>query len=69
AGFYSKPKEDETHLVCVSSEQGGLNWVAQGSNGCFYDPTDGSISNMWDPKEAGNSMGRYIFTGLWVVIS
>ena len=70
AGDYSKPSGDQTNLVCVSVGGGGLHWVAQGSDGNFYDPGDGSLNNKWNPKNANDNMGgNYQFSGLWMVIS
>lgn len=68
AGNYARPHLNETHVVCVSLANGGLHWVAQGSDGNFYDPGNGSLNNAWDPKQTGDQMGVYIFTGLWMVI-
>ncbi len=70
AGNYAPPGVNETHVVCVAVAGGGLHWLAQGSNGNFYDPADGSLNNVWAPINAGNPMGaNYHFTGLWMVIS
>jgi hypothetical protein len=70
AGAYVAPGLNQTHIVCVQVIGGGLHWVAQGSNGNFYDPADGSINNNWAPVNTGNAMGpNYTFSGLWMVIS
>jgi hypothetical protein len=70
AGAYAAPGLNQTHVVCVQVVGGGLHWVAQGSNGLFYDPADGSLNNNWAPVNTGDPMGpNYAFAGLWVVIS
>ena len=70
AGSYILPGPDATHLVCVEVSTGGLHWVAQGSNGDFYDPYDGSLNNLWEPVNTGDLMGpNYLFAGLWLVIT
>jgi hypothetical protein len=68
---YTAPEKGTTHVVCVAHENNPkvLHWVAQGSDGNFYDPHDGSINNDWTPKGPRSKMGNYIFTGLWMVIS
>lgn len=68
AGNYAAPGPAATHVVCVSVG-GGLHWVAQGSNGNFYDPANGTINNIWAPVNTGDLMGPYTFTGLWIVIT
>ena len=69
AGNYAPPGVNDTHVVCVATGGGGLHWVAQGSDGNFYDPGDGSVNNVWAPVNAGDAMGAYTFTGLWMVIN
>ena len=70
AGAYAAPGANETHVVCVQVNGGGLHWVAQGSDGQFYDPADGSLNNAWAPVNTGDAMGaNYTFSGLWMVIS
>lgn len=70
AGAYAAPGPNQTHIVCVQIPLGGLHWVAQGSDGNFYDPADGSINNNWAPVNTGDAMGaNYIFAGLWMVIN
>ncbi|AUP80213.1 hypothetical protein [Flavivirga eckloniae] len=70
AGDYAAPGAGQTHAVCVQVNGGGLHWVAQGSDGQFYDPDDGSLNNNWEPVHTGDPMGvNYAFTGLWMVIS
>ncbi|HTN17118.1 MAG TPA: hypothetical protein VL092_05525 [Chitinophagaceae bacterium] len=70
AGAYAAPAAAHTHIVCVQVHGGGLHWVAQGSNGLFYDPGDGSLNNAWAPVNTGDPMGpNYTFAGLWMVIS
>lgn len=68
AGLYAAPGVNATHVVCVAVA-GGLHWLAQGSDGNFYDPADGSLNNAWAPVNAGDPMGAYTFTGLWMIIS
>lgn len=69
AGAYAAPAAGQTHIVCVHAGA-GLHWVAQGSNGLFYDPGDGSLNNAWAPVNTGDHMGPvYTFAGLWIVIS
>ncbi|MDO5970012.1 hypothetical protein Q4Q35_09335 [Flavivirga aquimarina] len=70
AGDYAAPGANETHVVCVQVNGGGLHWVAQGSDDQFYDPADGSLNNAWAPVNTGDAMGvNYTFSGLWMVIS
>ncbi len=70
AAAYVAPGANETHVVCVQVNGGGLHWVAQGSDGQFYDPADGSLNNLWAPVHTGDAMGaNYAFSGLWMVIS
>lgn len=70
AGAYAAPGAQFTHVVCVQVIGGGLHWVAQGSDGMFYDPADGSLNNPWAPVNTGDAMGaNYVFAGLWMVIS
>lgn len=69
AEHYSTPKDTETHILCVQSGN-EWHWVAQGSDGNFYDPIDGSLSNTWmSPANGGDEIGSYTFAGLWLVIS
>jgi hypothetical protein len=68
APAYAAPAAGNTHIVCVTAG-GGLHWVAQGSDGLFYDPADGSVNNAWAPVNTGDAMGAYTFAGLWIVIS
>jgi len=64
---YKAPKNDnEINVVCVFSGS-SLHWLAQGSDGKFYDPGDGSVDNNWNP--VSGSMGSYTFAGLWITIS
>ena len=67
AGPYSRPTNDFTHIVCVDTGA-GLHWVAQGTDGNFYDPGNGTLHNVWAPVNTGDAMGPYTFTGLWMVI-
>jgi len=67
AGNYAAPAANDTHIVCVHAG-GGLHWVAQGSDGHFYDPANGSINNVWTPVHTNDPMGNYTFAGLWIVI-
>ena len=70
AGNYAVPGANATHMVCVAVNNGGLHWVAQGSNGNFYDPASGSLNNAWAPVNTGNPMGpNYSCAGLWLVIT
>ena len=70
AGAYAAPGLNQTHIVCVQVVGGGLHWVAQGSNGDFYDPADGSTNNNWAPVNTGDAMRLgYTFSGLWMVIN
>jgi hypothetical protein len=70
AAAYLFPAANQTHIVCVQVYGGGLHWVAQGSNGQFYDPANGSLNNNWAPVNTGDAMGpNYTFAGLWIVIS
>lgn len=70
AGDYAPPSPDATHIVCVNVVGGGLHWVAQGSNGNFYDPGNGTTNNAWNPVNTGDAMGaNYTFAGLWLVIT
>ncbi|NET16867.1 MAG: hypothetical protein F6K08_30660 [Okeania sp. SIO1H6] len=69
AGNYAAPGQQQTHVVCVNNGTGGLHWVAQGSDGKFYDPANGSVNNTWNPIKTGDPMGYYYFAGLWMVIS
>ena len=76
---YAPPKDNQINLVCVSSRS-GLHWLAQSSNGAFYDPADGSINQLskgWQqPKKIdspvaninGSYPRNYRFAGLWLVI-
>jgi hypothetical protein len=67
AGPYAPPGANETNVVCVNAGA-GLHWLAQGSDGNFYDPADGSLNNAWNPQNTGDQMGPYTFAGLWMVI-
>lgn len=70
AGTYTSPGAGQTNIVCVQTNNGGLHWVAQGSDTMFYDPADGSINNNWDPVDTGDAMGHdYTFAGLWIIIA
>jgi len=70
AGAYASPSADQTNIVCVQTNNGGLHWVAQGSDKMFYDPADGSINNNWEPVNTGDAMGHdYTFAGLWIIIA
>lgn len=69
AGPYAAPGVNETHVVCVNVGAGALHWLAQGSDGQFYDPAHGTLDNVWNPVNTGDQMGaNYTFTGLWMVI-
>ncbi len=70
AGPYAAPAANATHVVCVTAIGGGLHWLAQGSDGRFYDPSDGSLNNAWAPVNTGDAMGSgiYTFAGLWMSI-
>lgn len=35
----------------------GLAWLAHGSNGQFYGPDNGTLSNIWAPLKTGDPMG------------
>lgn len=68
AGNYAAPGPQETHVVCVKTEE-GFHWLASGSNGDFYDPADGTLNNNWNPVNTNDPMGmQYVFTGLWMEI-
>jgi len=70
AGPYAAPAANATHVVCVAVAGGGLHWLAQGSDGRFYDPDDGSLNNAWAPVNTGDAMGpHYTFAGLWMSIT
>jgi len=66
---YAAPQENQTHVVCVSNADGSLHWIAQGSDGNFYDSANGSVDNQWNPVNYGDAIGDYLFAGLWIVIS
>jgi len=66
---YAAPQENQTHVLCVSNADGSLHWIAQGSDGNFYDSANGSVNNQWNPINYGDAMGDYFFAGLWIVIS
>lgn len=69
AGAYAAPLALQTNVVCVQVAGGGLHWVAQGSDGLFYDPANGTVNNAWAPVNTGDPMGaHYTFAGLWLVI-
>lgn len=69
AGAYAAPLALQANVVCVQVAGGGLHWVAQGSDGFFYDPANGSVNNAWAPVNTGDPMGAfYTFAGLWLVI-
>lgn len=65
---YAAPGVNDTHVVCVDAGGGLLHWVAQGSDGNFYNPADGTLNNNWAPVNTNDPMGPYTFTGLWMVI-
>jgi hypothetical protein len=69
---YLQPAANETHLICVNVNLGGLHWIAQGSDGLFYDPADGLTnhnSSLVYPINTGTPIGAaYTFSGLWMVI-
>jgi hypothetical protein len=68
AGQYAAPGANEVSLLCVEIGN-GLHWVAQGSDGNFYDPADGVLDHNWAaPAQTGDPVGPYAFAGLWMVI-
>ncbi|HEY8036682.1 MAG TPA: hypothetical protein VIF37_13970 [Methylobacter sp.] len=68
---YAVSQPNETQIVCVQNNLGGLHMLARGADGNYYDPADGSLGNNWgDPDSGGfNAASNYMFTGLWLVLS
>lgn len=69
AALYAKPAAKQTKIVCVNKNDGTIHWVAQGSDGYFYDPLNGKVNNTWTPRKTGDAMGNYTFSGLWIEIT
>ena len=72
AGPYAPPGESETHMILVQRKSNdNMHWLAQGSDGMFYDPIDGSTTHTWQPKNFLDHLRKsdYVFLGLWLVVS
>ncbi|MEM1182496.1 MAG: hypothetical protein AAGM22_29380 [Acidobacteriota bacterium] len=72
--FIDLPGDEQTQLICAATNS-GLHWVARGSNGAFYDPSNGEVwdGEDWDLNNPAGFGGLhfnpiYQLTGLMLVL-
>jgi hypothetical protein len=69
--YYNAPAGQETQMILVANNAGGLHWLARASNGAYYDPANGN-QHIWRNPENDNQkvkIGNYSWLGLWIVFT